>query len=56
MVRIQLRMRDLVVAAAAERQPLPPRYWTLLWRGVAPAIPAFFALVIVVYLIMAKLP
>ena len=53
-VWIQIRMRDMAEAAVARGEPLPPRYWTYLWRWVALGIPAFFALVVVFYLMVAK--
>jgi len=53
-VWMQLRMRDMAEAAGARGEPLPPRYWTFLRRWVALGIPAFFALVVVFYLMVAK--
>jgi uncharacterized membrane protein len=53
-VWMQLRMRAMAEAAAARGEALPPRYWVFLWRWVALGIPAFFALVIVFYLMVAK--
>jgi uncharacterized membrane protein len=53
-VWIQYRMRDLAVAAAAADAPLPPQYWRYLRVWVALGIPAFFALVVVFYLMVAK--
>jgi uncharacterized membrane protein len=53
-VAIQLRMRRLAEAAAARDAPLPPEYrrcfriWTVL------GFPAFFALLIVFWLMVAK--
>jgi uncharacterized membrane protein len=53
-VWIQIRMRDMAEAAVARGEPLPPRYWTYLSRWVALGIPAFLALVVVFYLMVAK--
>ena len=51
---IQIQMRNLAEAAVAAGQPLPARYWKLLKVWVALGIPAFFALVVVFYLMVAK--
>lgn len=53
-VWIQIQMRNLAEAAVAAGQPLPARYWKLLRIWVALGIPAFFALVVVFYLMVAK--
>jgi uncharacterized membrane protein len=53
-VWLQLRMRDMAQQAAAAGQPLPPLYGRYLRIWVALGIPAFFALVIVFYLMVAK--
>ena len=53
-VWIQIRMRALAQAAVTHNQPLPPRYFTLLKIWTALGVPAFFALVIVFYLMVAK--
>lgn len=53
-VWIQYRMRDIAVAAAAADAPLPPQYWRYLRVWVALGIPAFLALVVVFYLMVAK--
>jgi uncharacterized membrane protein len=53
-VVLQIRMRDLAVAAAAAKQPLPPAYHRLrrawFWLGW----PAFLALLAVFWLMLAK--
>jgi len=53
-VWLQIRMRRLAAAAAAERSPLPDAYWRLarwwFWLGVL----AFSAMVLVVTLMVAK--
>lgn len=53
-VWIQVKMRDLARAADARGEPLPPRYWRFLWIWTALGVPAFFGLVIVFYLMVAK--
>ena len=53
-VWIQIQMRGLADAAVAAGHPLPPRYWKLLRVWVLLGIPAFFALVVVFYLMVAK--
>jgi uncharacterized membrane protein len=53
-VFIQLRMRDLARSAAASGGELPAEYWRHLRRWVALGIPAFTALVIVFWLMVAK--
>jgi uncharacterized membrane protein len=53
-VWLQIRMRTLACAAAAEQTPLPQLYWRYarmwFWLGV----PAFFAMVLVVVLMVFK--
>lgn len=53
-VWIQLKMRDMAREADARGEKLPPRYWRYLWVWTALGVPAFFALVIVFYLMVAK--
>jgi uncharacterized membrane protein len=53
-VWIQMRMRDLAQRAAAEATPLPDRYWQLERIWVALGFPAFFGLVAVFWLMVAK--
>lgn len=53
-VWIQYRMRDMAQAAASANTDLPPQYWRYLRIWVALGIPAFFALVIVFWLMVAK--
>ena len=53
-VVIQMRMRKLAESAAAEGAPLPQRYFDLLKVWTALGIPAFVALVVVFYLMVAK--
>ncbi len=54
-VWIQLRMRDMAQAAVrAGADTLPPQYWRYLRIWTALGIPAFFALVVVFWLMVAK--
>ena len=53
-VWLQIRMRELGRAAVAGNTALPPLYWRCLRIWVALGIPAFLALVIVFYLMVAK--
>lgn len=53
-VWVQIKMRDMASAAAANGTQLPERYWTFLKWWVALGIVAFASLVIVFYLMVAK--
>ncbi len=53
-VWIQLRMRDMAQLAAREGSELPQQYWRCLRTWFVLGIPAFFALVVVFYLMVAK--
>jgi uncharacterized membrane protein len=53
-VWIQLQMRDMANQAVASGTSLPPRYWRFLRWWVLLGIPAFLALVVVFYLMVAK--
>jgi uncharacterized membrane protein len=53
-VVIQIRMRRLAEAAAAANAPLPAEYKRYFRWWTALGVPAFFALVIVFYLMVAK--
>jgi uncharacterized membrane protein len=53
-VWIQLQMRDMAHQAVANGTPLPARYWRFLRCWVLLGIPAFLALVVVFYLMVAK--
>jgi uncharacterized membrane protein len=53
-VWMQIRMRDMATVAAASGGALPDRYWTYLRRWTALGVPAFLALVIVFWLMVAK--
>jgi uncharacterized membrane protein len=53
-VWLQIRMRELARVAVAGGTALPPLYWRYLRIWVALGIPAFLALVVVFYLMVAK--
>ena len=53
-VWLQMRMRDMAQASAREGVALPAQYWRYLRIWTALGVPAFFALIIVFYLMTAK--
>lgn len=53
-VWMQIKMRDMAASAAANGTELPQRYWSFLKWWVALGVVAFFALVVVFYLMVAK--
>ena len=53
-VFVQIEMRDLARAAAAADQPLPPRYFVLFRRWVWCGFPGFGAVIIILWLMIAK--
>jgi uncharacterized membrane protein len=53
-VWMQIQMRDMARVAASAGSDLPQRYWQLLRWWVALGVVAFFSLVIVFYLMVAK--
>jgi uncharacterized membrane protein len=53
-VWMQIRMRNMAVAAAGAGQALPAQYWNFLKAWVALGVVAFLALVVVFYLMVAK--
>jgi uncharacterized membrane protein len=53
-VWIQLKMRDMAQLAARDGAALPEQYWRYLRLWVTLGIPAFIALVIVFWLMVAK--
>ena len=53
-VWLQIRTRKLAADAVASDLPLPAKYWGYLRVWVALGIPAFFAMVVVFYLMVAK--
>lgn len=53
-VWLQMRMRDMAQASARDGLALPALYWRYLRIWAALGVPAFFALIIVFYLMTAK--
>lgn len=53
-VWMQIKMRDMAKDAAVNDAELPPRYWVFLRWWVGLGIVAFFSLVVVFYLMVAK--
>ena len=53
-VWIQMRMRDMAQVAARGNTELPQQYWRYLRIWTVLGIPAFFALVVVFWLMVAK--
>jgi uncharacterized membrane protein len=51
---MQIEMRDLARAAAAQAEPLPPRYFALFRRWFAFGIPGFLSVMMIVWLMIAK--
>ena len=53
-VWMQVRMRDLARAAAATGGPLPPQYFSLFRRWFLCGIPAFAAVLTIIWLMIAR--
>lgn len=53
-VWVQVKMRDLAAAAAAEKTALPAPFWRYFRAWVVLGIPAFFAFIAVFYLMVVK--
>jgi uncharacterized membrane protein len=53
-VWLQLRMRELARSASTSGSPLPALYWSYFRLWIALGIPAFIALIVVFYLMVAK--
>lgn len=53
-VWIQMRMRDIAVEAAAAEAPLPPAYFRLYAIWFACGVPAFLAILTIVWLMLAR--
>jgi len=51
---MQIEMRNLARVAAEKNAPLPPRYFALFRRWFAFGIPGFGAVMIILYLMIAK--
>jgi uncharacterized membrane protein len=55
-VWMQMRMRDLAVAAVARGEPLPPAYHKLFRTWFAFGFPAFAAVLAILWLMMTRAP
>ncbi|WFU16072.1 DUF2269 domain-containing protein [Bradyrhizobium sp. CB3481] len=53
-VWMQIRLRDFATIAAAEGKPLPEQYHRIFWLWFAFGIPAFAAVAIIMWLMIAK--
>jgi uncharacterized membrane protein len=53
-VWMQMRLRDLAAAAAAQEAPLPRRYHVLFWWWFAFGFPAFAAVLAIFWLMIAR--
>lgn len=53
-VWLQIRMAEMAERAVSERTPLPPLFWRYHHVWVALGIPAFFAFIVIFYLMVAK--
>jgi len=51
---MQIEMRDLARKAAAQQQPLPPRYFALFRRWLVFGIPGFGSVMMILWLMIAK--
>ncbi len=53
-VRLQMRMRNLAVAATRGNAELPPEFWRCFRLWISLGTPAFFAFVAIFYLMIVK--
>jgi uncharacterized membrane protein len=53
-VWMQMRMRDIAQAAVAANEPLPQSYHRLFWWWFAFGVPAFAAVLTIIWLMIAK--
>ena len=53
-VWLQIRMAAIAERAAADATPLPPRFWRYHRIWTALGFPAFFAFIVIFYLMVAK--
>ena len=53
-VWLQIRMRELAAQAVATETPLPPLFWRYFWTWTALGVPAFLAIAVIFYLMVAK--
>ena len=51
---MQIELRDLARVAAAQQQPLPPRYFALFRRWSVFGIPGFGSVMMILWLMIAK--
>jgi uncharacterized membrane protein len=51
---MQIEIRDLAQLAAAQQQPLPPRYFLLFRRWFAFGIPGFGSVMMILWMMIAK--
>ena len=51
---MQIEMRNLAQMAAAQQQPLPPRYFALFRRWFVFGVPGFGSVMIILWLMIAK--
>jgi uncharacterized membrane protein len=53
-VWMQMRLRDLATKAVAEGMPLPEQYHRIFWNWCAFGVPAFAAVAVIFWLMIAK--
>lgn len=53
-VWLQIRMRELAAQAVADGSPLPPLFWRYFRIWTALGVPAFIAIAVIFYLMVAK--
>ncbi|MBL0124800.1 MAG: DUF2269 domain-containing protein [Betaproteobacteria bacterium] len=53
-VGLQIRMRNIAIAAARDGTPLPPAYHTLFRNWFVLGIPAFVSVLAIIWLMLAK--
>ncbi|MCA6118110.1 DUF2269 domain-containing protein [Bradyrhizobium sp. WSM 1738] len=53
-VWMQVRLRDFAIEAAAKGKPLPAEYHRIFWLWFAFGIPAFTAVAVIMWLMIAK--
>jgi len=53
-VWMQMRLRDLATTAVAEGKPLPAQYHRIFWLWFSFGIPAFAAVALILWLMIAK--
>src|SRR3954468_20413945 len=53
-VWMQMRLRDLAAKAATEQSPLPDEYHRIFWHWCAFGVPAFAAVALIFWMMIAK--